>query len=402
LPRALISSLSPATGGVSAMQRTVLRLLAEHGYESTVAWYEPYSWSPRLSVPSYRLGRSRIGRESRPVAGALTGEALGAWLPELEFTHYWPTRHWRRLVAEHDVHLAASGNCLAALAFARTRTPFLAWIASDWWGDRDERVARMPATRRLLDALVIRPVVARLEPQILRRGRILALSEATRRSLDAVAGRPVVSAVLPYPVDVERFRVDRDAVVPGRIGFVGRLTDPRKRFTLFLDAVGEARRREPRSHAVVIGGEPTPELRDAVAARGLGEAVDFRGRLAPDEYAANLATLDVLAVTSRQEGLGIAALEAMASGCPVVSTRCGGPEEFVEAGLNGDFADSAASFAERLTALVSDRIRRFSFGQHARRTVETRYAWGRVREIFARELTALRVSNNRLTGEASE
>jgi glycosyltransferase involved in cell wall biosynthesis len=381
--RALIASLSPATGGVSAMQRAALALLAERGYESTVAWYEPYSWAPRLSVPLYRLGTRRVGSEARPVPGARAGHAIGAWLPELEFTQYWPTARWRELIAAHDLHLVVSGNCLAGLAFARTGTPFLAWVASDWNGDRKDRVARYPVGRRLLDRLVVRPAVRRLEPQILRRGRVVALSEPTRRALDRVAGRPVVRAVMPCPIDVERFRPAAAAVVPGRVGFVGRFDDPRKNLPFFLDALQAARRESDAIHAVVVGGEPSPALRAEVAARGLVGTLEFAGRVDPARYAEILSTLDLLAVTSHQEGLHIAALEAMACGCPVVSTRCGGPEEFVVDGVNGFLVSSPEELGERALAIRRERDRRHRLGEAARLAVVDRYGWDRVRAIFS-------------------
>lgn len=121
------------------MLRAALALLAERGIEAEVAWYEPYRMTPRLSVPSYRLGTRRPRAERREVDGAAAGWAIGAWLPELEFTHYRPTPLWRERIATADLHLVVSGTALAGLALERTATPFLAWIASDWEGDRRAR-----------------------------------------------------------------------------------------------------------------------------------------------------------------------------------------------------------------------------------------------------------------------
>ncbi len=239
--RALIATIPPISGGVPAMLRVVLRLLAERGVESEVAWYEPWSLSPELSVPLFRLGTRRVGAERREVEGAAAGHAIGAWLPELEVTHYRATPPWRELIARADLHLVVSGTAMAGRAFADTGTPFLAWLASDWHGDRKDRVRAFPWHRRLLDRALVGPLARRLEPRILRSGRILALSEPTRRALDAVAGRPVVRAVMPQPIDLDLFRPDPAAVVPGRIGFVGRFDDPRKNLPLFLDALAAAR-----------------------------------------------------------------------------------------------------------------------------------------------------------------
>lgn len=390
MPRALISTIPPISGGVPAMLRVVLRFLAERGIDSDVAWYEPWSLTPRLSVPFFRLGTGRVGAERRDVAGAAAGHAIGAWLPELEVTHYRATPPWRELIARADLHLVVSGTAMAARAFADTGTPFLAWLASDWHGDRKDRVQGFPWARRLLDHAVVRPLARRLEPRLLASGRILALSEPTRSALDAVVGRPVVAGVMPQPIDLEIFRPEAAEVVPGRIGFIGRIDDPRKNLPLFLDALANASSRGADLRAEVIGSEPNAGHREAVNERGLTEVVEFVGALSRSDYVTRLHGLDVLCITSHQEGLGIAALEAMACGCPVVSTRCGGPQEYVRSADSGFLTDfSAGEIGERLTAIVQDRALRKRLALGARATVAERYSWAAVREIFGAALNDL-------------
>lgn len=58
-----------------------------------------------------------------------------------------------------------------------------------------------------------------------------------------------------------------------------------------------------------------------------------------DDLPAYYRGADVIAIPSRQEGLTTVGLEAMACGMPVVSTRCGGPEEYVKDGETGCFVD---------------------------------------------------------------
>lgn len=385
--RALIATLPPLDGGVRAMLDVSLRLLREIDVDPVVAWYEPYSLSPALSVPAHRLGSRRPAREARRVEGAAAAYAIGSWLPELEFPHNWPTRLWRDLIAQSEIHLVVSGSCLPGLAFARTQTPFLGWIASDWHGDRRDRIRSFPWHRRLVDRLLIRPVTRRLERRILGGGRIVALSQATARELDRVAGGRTVRAVLPQPIDTDRFSPDADAVVPGRVGFVGRFDDPRKNLPLFLEALARARAAGANLVAEVVGATPASGHLEAVDRLGLGDAVVFSGRLEPDEYVLRLRSFDVLALTSHQEGLGIAALEAMASGCPLVATRCGGPEELVVEGVSGFLAGfSAEELARRLGEIVADRALRARLAAGARQIVVDRYTWESVREIFRREL----------------
>jgi len=369
------------------MLRTALALLAERGIEAEVAWYEPYRMTPRLSVPAFRLGTRRPSAERREVPGAAAGWAIGAWLPELEFTHYRPTPAWKERIAAADLHLVVSGTAMAGLALERTATPFLAWLASDWEGDRRDRVAAFPPARRLLDRLVVAPVCRRLERRILRAGYLLALSEATRRALDQAAGTSVVRERLPAPVDLERFRPAPERVVPGRVGLVGRFDDPRKNVRLFLAALALARRQGAHLSGLLIGAEANPAIRRELERLGLSACVELAGELDPAAYAERLRTLDLLAVTSHQEGLHIAALEAMACACPVVSTRCGGPEEYVLEGETGALTSlNPREIAARWSELAADRSRRDALGAAARRAVERGYAESAVREIFDREL----------------
>ena len=65
MPRVLISTITPISGGVPTMTRFVVATLRDRGYEPVLAHDEPDRRSPQRSVPSYRLGRQRVGSERR-------------------------------------------------------------------------------------------------------------------------------------------------------------------------------------------------------------------------------------------------------------------------------------------------------------------------------------------------
>jgi len=101
--------------------------------------------------------------------------------------------------------------------------------------------------------------------------------------------------------------------------------------------------------------------------------VTFAG-FRPDVHRA-LASFDAYAITSRSEGFSLATVQAMASGLPVVATRCGGPEEIVDHGATGILVPNGSpeAVADALFHLRNDAAARHSLGEQARRVAETRY-----------------------------
>ena len=330
--RALISTIQPDSGGVPAKLTWVVRELQTLGITPVVAWYEPWSRTPALSVPAHALlTLRRPGRLRRSLPQGCEGHAIGSWLPELEFTHYLPGRSWRQLIGSCDWHLAVTGNPLCAYRYLQAGVPFLAWVGTPWHGDRVDRVRTFPWPRRLLDRSLNQPVLRRMERRVLRapQGRILTISQHTARELEDLSGRPT-DGVLYLPPDPALFQPRPEARVPWRIGFAGRYGDPRKQLSLLLDAVLQLQRQ---GHLVQL--ELTGErdglrlIAAAVQARDLQDAVHCHPYLSPAQLADVMQRWDLFVIPSHQEGLCISALEAMACGVPVVSTRCGGPEDFV-------------------------------------------------------------------------
>lgn len=363
--RALISTIRPGVGGVTSKLSWLVRELEWLGIEPVLAWYEPWSCTPELSLPLPALGPALLaGRRpgTRPLAPAHAWQGLGvgAWLPELEFTHYLPGSAWRRLAASCDLHLAVTGNPLCAARLSLLRRPFLAWVGSDWQGDRAERVARFPWPRRLLDQRCNAPVLRRLERRALRdpAGRILSISAATARSLERLAGRPL-AGVLYRPCDPQLFRPQPQRCVPWRLGFAGRYSDPRKQIGLLLEAVA---RLVAQGHPVQLelSGEADgrfllPELQRL----RLVDRVRLHPHLTLAELARVMQSWDLFVIPSEQEGLCLAALEAMACGVPLLTTPCGGPEELVTGGSSGAVVDPRpAPLAAAIAAICSDRGRR--------------------------------------------
>jgi N-acetyl-alpha-D-glucosaminyl L-malate synthase BshA len=83
-----------------------------------------------------------------------------------------------------------------------------------------------------------------------------------------------------------------------------------------------------RARLLIVGDGPMrAEIAAEAVARGVAGSLRFEGSLAPADLAAHLCAADVALMPSESESFGLAALEAMACGTPVVGSRCGGLEE---------------------------------------------------------------------------
>ena len=235
--------------------------------------------------------------------------------------------------------------------------------------------------------------------------RITVSTEHEGESLRQLYTLPVdMFSVIPCGVDLEVFtpgtqaerRAARKRIAPGEtpvLLFVGRL-DPIKGIDLLLESV--AHMRTP-ARLIVVGGDPTgdPEverLRTRAAELGIGGRVRFPGAVQQEQLKDYYRAADVQVVTSRYESFGLVAVEALASGTPVVSSAVGGLTSIVRDGENGLLVRwrCAESFAGRLDELLEDDALRSRLATNARPSVE-RFSWQRigdeVRGMYA-ELTA--------------
>ena len=402
--RALISTIEPIDGGVPTMTRFISGLLQELGIEPIYAWYAPWSQHPGLSVPLHALASGRRPAGLRRTAyGGHEAHALGSWLPELEFTHYLPRRAWRELIASCQLHLSVTGNPMCALPYARLGLPFLAWVATPWEADRANRVRNFSWPRRQLDQRLNGPVLRRLERQVLRSpdGRIMALSQYTADALARIADRPM-DAVLLMPVDTCTFHPDPAAVVPWRLGFAGRYGDPRKNIDLLLRTTQLLQARGEPVELHLAGEKDLELLQPRLKQLGISGQVRCYPPLAPSDLGSLLQSLDLFVIPSHQEGLCIAALEAMACGAPVVSTRCGGPEQYVVAERTGQLVDAEpAAMANAIAAIAADRPRRARLASGALGWVQDQASPAAARATFRSQLRATWPSLARAMAEQS-
>lgn len=353
----LIVTLPPVLGGVTNQGRLTADLLARHGYTPTMAWRAYYSDAPELSVPSWQLGRGRP--QVREVPGwPYRRLAVGTWFPELEWAHHKDWEPWRSLLGQFRHHVVVSGNNLVGLGLVEHGLPSLQWIATGYLSERLDRFRTLGLPRRVFAKLVNEPVARREERRVLENADTIAISNYTLYSLRDLASRNRVRGVVHIPVDVERFSANGRAPANGRrlrIGINGRLSDPRKNLELLIDAfrIVAAERADV---DLVIRSDLTRESFFArTGANDLIDRIDIAPAVPSEELAGFYRSLDVFAISSWQEGLSVTGTEAMACGATLVSTRCGGPEDFVWDRQTGRLAGfNKVDFAGRLLDGLDD------------------------------------------------
>jgi glycosyltransferase involved in cell wall biosynthesis len=200
--------------------------------------------------------------------------------------------------------------------------------------------------------------------------RVVCISSAVEESL--VRWKPALSGktvVIPNGVRLDRFFQD------ARTGFhsppvilsVGRLT-PAKNYSAALKAVRQLTEGNCKPFKWVIAGDGSmrKELETSAADLVSRGVVEFLGNR--DDIPVLMEKADVLFMPSMWEGFGIAAVEAMASGLPVVASDIPGLREVVSAGA-GILVDpdSEQEQAEALEALLRDESRSLSMGILGRR-----------------------------------
>lgn len=170
-----------------------------------------------------------------------------------------------------------------------------------------------------------------------------AISPAIQEELRAAGLDPV--SVIPNGVRLPTLRDARSApAVPERVWlFCGRFVH-QKGADLLLEALALP---ESGNLRVLLAGEgPEEEALRAISDRlGLSDRVSFLGRLSHLQLLDAMQRAYALVLPSRYEGLSNAALEALGAGLPVLSTRCGGIDAYLGAGIGWVCEATPASLA---------------------------------------------------------
>jgi glycosyltransferase involved in cell wall biosynthesis len=340
--------------GISGSERHVLTLLpalAERGIESLFLGLDDPASNPEPFYRELDVERVRL-RCPRDLDPAL------AWRMRRELQRLRPD-----VVHTHLVHADVYG------ALGAGRLPLVSTKHND---DR----FRLGPFRYVERALARRS------------SRVIAITEALRRFCVDRVGLPAAKVeVVHYGLDALPAPWGEDAEAPVPAGArvllcVGRLAQ-QKGIDVAVRALAKIREHEPAAVLVVLGEGPERARLEALA----GEGVLLPGRVG--DVASWYRRAEVLVHPSRWEGFGLALLEAMLAGKPVVATRVSSAPEIVTDGETGLLVppDDPPALAEAVVGLLADPARAAAMGQagfvRARSEFSVAQMAGRTRAVYA-------------------
>lgn len=367
------SPLSPLgageNGGMNLSIRRLCEGMAGRGIPSDVFIRrdDPGAPAEELIASGSRLIRLAAG-PARP----LPKEAVLGYLPQFTSALLAHAESERRDYRLLHSHYWLSG-WVARRAVQRWQVP---WVHSF------HTLARTKAAAGLPDD----PVRAEVEAVVAARAdRLVANSSAEAADLTRLYGTdPERVCVVPLGVDVDDFTPRSTAATRARLGF-----EPSDRVVLYVGRLERLKGPETLVRAVaalmsrpgfddvrvlIVGGDSGDGAgeRDRVAVLahrlGIADRLQCLGPVPHDELADLYALADVCVVPSLTESFGLVALEAQASGLPVVAAAVGGLLDIVADRVTGYLVPGRdpADYADRLARILSDSSLRRTMGDNAR------------------------------------
>jgi glycosyltransferase involved in cell wall biosynthesis len=370
------SFMEPIAKGVAALGHevhlvapwhpSITRRREEDGVHFHFFHYAPVD---ALHVFGYAAGL-RADTQLRAAAWAIAPAALAAgWFKA------WRVATKRRATVMHG-HWVIPGGVMAAAAAGR-RPLVISLHGSDLF------VAERHAALGALARRVFR-----------RAGAVTACSDDLHQRAVALGADPARTETVPYGVDTVRFapdpRIRADVraslgIGPAPLVFTGGRLVSKKGFAYLIDAVRLLQPAHPDLHLLIAGDG---DLDAALRARAAGLPVRFLGTQSQDQVARYAAAADVVAVPSIRDdagnvdGLPNFALEALASGTPVVATVAGGLPQAITDHDNGLLVPErdAPALSTAITGLLASPSTAAAMGLRARTRVMQAHTWQRTAE----------------------
>lgn len=380
-------------GGQGVYVRHLSRGLVDLGHDVEVFSGQPYPelLDPRVrltKVPSLDLYREpdpfRVPRPSEIRSSIDLLELLTVWTAGFPEPRTFTLRVARLLADRvndfdlvHDnqslgtglLTIAESGlPVVATVHHPITRDRMLDLAAARWW--------RKPLVRRWYGFLDMQQEVSHQIPDL------LTVSSSSAADIVADFGvAPEQLHVVPLGVNTELFMPGSSPRQPGRVIAIASADTPLKGVRTLLHAVARLRVNRDLELRLVARVEPNGPTHKLIAELGISDIVHITSGLSDAALAALFASAEVACIPSLYEGFSLPAVEAMASGTPVVASRVGALPEVV--GTDGACAElvppaDVEALTRALGGLLDSPEKRRSMGRAGRERAVNVFSWDAV------------------------
>ena len=228
---------------------------------------------------------------------------------------------------------------------------------------------REPARRSKVESLVMRDADA----------IIVSTEEEKQDAVRLYDAHPQKIKVIPAGVNLDTFKPVNQSIARQRVGihekqvilYVGRI-EPLKGIDVLLEAAALLDRSDD-IRVLIVGGSlgndaELGRLKALTTELGIESMVTFTGAIKQNKLPDYYSAADVFVLPSHSESFGLAALEAMACGAPVVVSRVGGLKTFIDNGETGYLVPwrCPEPFVQRLEMLLANPLLREAMGRAAR------------------------------------
>ena len=239
--------------------------------------------------------------------------------------------------------------------------------------------------RLVLTRHVLFPLKTINKPFLSGASRVIAVSEAVAESLrhNGVIDSKKIT-VVHNGIDTERFEsVTSAADSHVVIGTVGHLA-PIKGHDVFLRAAALIAERRIDVQFVIVGEDKSPQMENRKTLENLVAELNLNGNVAMtgwrDDMPAVLSSLTMFVSAARSEPFGLAIVEAMAAGLPIVATASEGAREIIEDSVTGKLVpvDDANALAHAINVLLDDPYERSRLARNAQLVARDRFSLTRM------------------------
>ena len=260
---------------------------------------------------------------------------------------------WKQLKPDHIVSFIKKNNFMAIVSAAGLRIPVIVSVRSNPSREYPDFITR----------LLVRILFSRTAGVVLQTQQAKEFFPVSVQKKVTILPNSLSPQFLQQQCEIKRLK---------EIVWVGRM-DENKNPSMLLEAFAEIAGQYPDWIIKYVGGGPQEEiLKELCGRQKLENQVIFYGKT--DQVQNAIATASIFVLTSKQEGMPNALIEAMVSGLAVVATDCpcGGPAELIKTGENGILipVDDKIALKNALEQLISKEEYRLRLGENAEKLIE--------------------------------